>query len=390
MVISTGGDPMPGGAPSGTPPATLARIAELQDDLLVLVEHLANRADSLSPARPDQPVSQEVGRAAGLLTMSPAAIIQDANRFGQLYSSLAALTALAAPAHVRSIRLTRAFVHGPTRGSLPDEVSSEARRLLRWAWASAGCGVLTFLCAIVLLVHVDRGRRAVQQLEQVQAEYQAIAANLTVAHVASSSGDPAGASMLDCADGEAPAQPDTLRTRQERLLCASQRTNLVRMRIVRRELAVWNGISSRLSFVSPTAWLSSAKDSVGDLSDGDWQSSELRTTVMMAALTGFIMPMLLGLLGACVYVYREIDNQIRMATLEARESVHGTLRMLLGAILGGMLGAIWTNGQSVRLEGVSLSLGALAFFVGFSVEIVFSMVDGLVRAVVGRVGNRPP
>jgi hypothetical protein len=45
----------------------------------------------------------------------------------------------------------------------------------------------------------------------------------------------------------------------------------------------------------------------------------------------------------------------------ARESIHGTLRMLLGATLGGLLGVIWTDGQPVRLEGVSLSLGALLF-----------------------------
>ena len=47
------------------------------------------------------------------------------------------------------------------------------------------------------------------------------------------------------------------------------------------------------------------------------------------------------------------------------------------------------NGQAVQLEGVSLSLGALAFFVGFSVEIVFSSIDALVRAVAGRVAARP-
>ena len=71
----------------------------------------------------------------------------------------------------------------------------------------------------------------------------------------------------------------------------------------------------------------------------------------------------------------------------ARESIHGTLRMLLGATLGGLLGVIWTDGQPVRLEGVSLSLGALAFFVGFSVVIVFRLVDTLVRAAADRISK---
>jgi hypothetical protein len=58
--------------------------------------------------------------------------------------------------------------------------------------------------------------------------------------------------------------------------------------------------------------------------------------------------------------------------------MHGVLRMLLGAILGGLLGLIWTDGQGMRLEGVTLSLGPVAFVVGFSVEIVFRALDAIV------------
>jgi hypothetical protein len=60
---------------------------------------------------------------------------------------------------------------------------------------------------------------------------------------------------------------------------------------------------------------------------------------------------------------------------------------VLGATLGGLLGVIWTNDQPVRLEGVSLPLGALAFFVGFSVEIVFRLVDTLVRTVADKISK---
>lgn len=373
------------------PADATARVTDLQDDLRVLVEHLTNRVDGtvLLQASEAAPLTG-LAAAAGLLSASPEAITRDAALLGQLYASLAALTAHAAPANVRSIRLTRAFVYGTGLNGLRRSIASEARRLSRWAWASAAFGLLVFLCAIVLLVHVDRGRRSIQQLESVQKENQAVASSLDVARVAAGAG--AGDSGFECPGAATvvagrPA-PEPAGTRQQRLLCGQLQATLVRLRIVRNELRVWNTISDRLSFISPIAWLSPPSGATGDLSVGDWESSELRTAVMMAALTGFVMPMLLGLLGACVYVYREIDDQIRTSTLEARQAVHGTLRMLLGAILGGMLGAIWTNGQAVQLEGVSLSLGALAFFVGFSVEIVFSVVDSLVRAVAGRVGKR--
>jgi hypothetical protein len=54
------------------------------------------------------------------------------------------------------------------------------------------------------------------------------------------------------------------------------------------------------------------------------------------------------------------------------------LRILLGTILGGLVGVIWTNGQPIQLEGITLSLAALAFFVGFSVEVVFQVMDSIV------------
>jgi hypothetical protein len=40
--------------------------------------------------------------------------------------------------------------------------------------------------------------------------------------------------------------------------------------------------------------------------------------------------------------------------------------------LGSLVGAIWTSGQQIQIEGVVLSLAALAFFVGYIVEVVLS------------------
>jgi len=98
----------------------------------------------------------------------------------------------------------------------------------------------------------------------------------------------------------------------------------------------------------------------------------------MAGFTGFVLPMLLGLLGAFTYVYRDIDRRVRTATLLPVDGAHSTLRILLGMTLGGLLGVIWTNGQPIQLEGVTLSLAVLAFFVGFGVEVVLRILDSIV------------
>jgi hypothetical protein len=251
---------------------------------------------------------------------------------------------------------------------------------------------LVFLATIVLLVHADRGRRAVQQLEQLRTEHQAVTNSLGVARAASSS----AAADYDCPQPTAPpaAQRPGVpaeqagRRGQGQLLCAQLSDALDRMKIIRQELRTWNVISGRLAYVSPITWLAPRElDRTSGLSEEEWESTELRTLTILAALTGFVMPILLGLLGACVYVFREINQQIQTSTLRTWESIHSTLRMVLGATLGGLLGVIWTNDQPVRLEGVSLPLGALAFFVGFSVEIVFRLVDTLVRTVADKISK---
>ena len=122
------------------------------------------------------------------------------------------------------------------------------------------------------------------------------------------------------------------------------------------------------------------------LSEEQWEESELHASVSMAGFTGFVLPMLLGLLGAFTYVYRDVDRRVLTATLQPGDGAHSTVRILLGMILGGLLGVVWTSGQSIQLEGVTLSLSALAFLVGFSVEVVFRVLDTLAAKVASTLG----
>jgi hypothetical protein len=397
--------PAANSSPTDRPPDsdTILRVRRLQSDLHVLIRHFACWAESsvLSvpaangravPAGPAPRIALEPH--AALLVIAPEVIARDGRLLGQLYESLEILTDLAAPANIKSIRLTRAFV-GDADEDLPGDTRSQAQWLFRWTRGTAVFGILVFLATIVLLVHVDRGRRAVQQLEQLRTEHQAVANSLGVARTASSAAGGAAADY-DCLQPTAPpaaqrpgAPAEQAGWRgQGQLLCAQMSDALDRMKIIRQELRTWNVISGRLLYASPINWLGPREQGrTNGLSEEEWESSEVRTLILLAALTGFVMPMLLGLLGACVYVFREINQQIQTSTLRTWESIHSTLRMVLGATLGGLLGVIWTNDQPVRLEGVSLPLGALAFFVGFSVEIVFRLVDTLVRTVADRISK---
>jgi hypothetical protein len=397
--------PAANSSPTDLPPDSdaILRVRRLQGDLRVLIRHFAcwaeasilsvptANAQALPPGSAAPRIALEPH--AALLVIAPEIIARDGRLLGQLYESLEVLTDLAAPANVKSIRLTRAIV-GDEDEDLPSDTRSQAQWLLRWARGIAVFGILVFLATILLLVHVDRGRRAVQQLEQIRTEYQAVANSLGMARAASSAAS--GGADYDCPQPTAPpAAPgpgapaeQASRGGQGHLLCAQMSDALGRMKIIRQELRNWNVISGRLAYVSPITWLAPQElDRTTGLSEEEWASTELRTLIILAALTGFIMPILLGLLGAWVYTFREINRQIQTSTLKTWESIHGTLRMVLGATLGGLLGVLWTNDQPVRLEGMSLPLGALAFFVGFSVEIVFRLVDTLVRTVADKISK---
>ena len=157
------------------------------------------------------------------------------------------------------------------------------------------------------------------------------------------------------------------------------------MRIVRADLESWNAVWSRFSFVPlgrlPQDSQNHPQSAPPEL---EREASELHASANMAVLTGFVMPMLLGLLGAFTYVYRNVEGKIRAERLSSGDGAHAMARILLVMMLGGLLGIIWTNGQPIELEGVTLSLGALAFFVGYSVEVILQMLDRIVAGTLSR------
>lgn len=376
-------------APEG-PSAVLSEVIALLSEFRVLLRHVvrceAPDADtgalfanhSAWAGEEDRATAFPPGIHAEILAREPEEIAYDERLLQQLYSGVRLLTDLAAPASVSSIYLTSAFLRDEMSSIASPEARSAAQRLRRWAIVTGLLGLFLFAVALMLLVHVDRGRREIQQLEHVRDEYKLVVSAIDQTH------DPK--LLTDCMNGSpepegfghqtgAPRQP----------LCARLREAVERMQIVRTGLAAWNSVSYRLSYLMPIRWLGKGDALPAGLSPEEWASSELRASAVMAGFTGFVLPMLLGLLGAFTYVYRDLDRRVRTATLEPGDALHGTLRMLLGMILGGLLGVLWTNGQPIQLEGVTLSLTALAFFVGYGVEVVFKILDGIVTKVAGAI-----
>src|SRR6516165_4291176 len=368
--------------------ATLSEVSSLLSEFQVLLRHIV--AFQLPGGQPtDDPLgaaSQEgrppqfpPGIHIDLLTRAPEQIASDGSLLQQLYSSVSVLSGLAAPATVPSIYLTAAFLRDRTSANAPAETKSMAHRVWLWVIVTALLALFFFIVTIMLLVHVDRGRRDIQQLEHARDEYQLVISAIDQAHNPNL--------FADCV--KAFGSSDTSyqqRGADHQPLCDRFRDTLVRLQIARAELRSWNIVSDHLFFLAPRHWLTLHEPLPPGLSEEQWEESELHASVSMAGFTGFVLPMLLGLLGAFTYVYRDVDRRVLTATLQPGDGAHSTVRILLGMILGGLLGVVWTSGQSIQLEGVTLSLSALAFLVGFSVEVVFRVLDTLAAKVASTLG----
>jgi len=100
------------------------------------------------------------------------------------------------------------------------------------------------------------------------------------------------------------------------------------------------------------------------------QSSNL----LLDALQRYLLPLLYGLLGTCVYVLRTLSSEILARTYSEASNIGFRIRLYLGT-LGGMVFAWFIIPEQSDGMFKSLSPFALAFLAGYSVEILFAAMD---------------
>jgi hypothetical protein len=98
------------------------------------------------------------------------------------------------------------------------------------------------------------------------------------------------------------------------------------------------------------------------------------TSVFYGAATTCILPVLYALLGACAYLLRSFEQQIRMRTF-APSNAHAA-RFVIAGIGGAVVGLF--NNFSVS-QGASIPPLAIAFLVGYAVDVFFSFLEGLLQ-----------
>ncbi len=100
--------------------------------------------------------------------------------------------------------------------------------------------------------------------------------------------------------------------------------------------------------------------------------------IILDVLHRYALPLLYGLLGAMAYVLRKLSLEIRALTYEEDSNIRYGLRIQLGALSGLAVGWFIDAGSSSLVS--SLSPLALAFLAGYSIEVVFALMDRLISA----------
>jgi hypothetical protein len=423
--------------PPGQPPKEqdehFRRVVEfvrgLQRDGRLLLRHVARDGERSLNAIAPADRSTSLALSDTLLT-DPVVLASDPQRVAALASHVDALSRCAAPASVTTIRLTCAYLRvAEENGEPPPEVRKQVWRLRIWMDFIIGTAIVTTVLAMFLLAHVDDGRRALQQLNQVRTELDSLyeqlgkvqgdfwvqALSATPAPDRSGMADPPkpgpGETFSDtginkAADLALPRCPPRHEDPQHSYpllkpktwdaaqLCRNLNDLLTRQDLIFIRLKNWNFRNS-----CPLQWIRgieagicgiSRDQAATEINENAWRSTEIRVTAGMALHTGFLLPLLLGCVGGCAFVLRRLDGNLTNWTLEPRDGLHSGLRVLLATMLGGLLGVVWGGDQQVQLGSFALSLAAAAFFVGFSLEVVFSVIESMINGVAGRMRSPTP
>jgi hypothetical protein len=159
----------------------------------------------------------------------------------------------------------------------------------------------------------------------------------------------------------------------------------VRTEIVHYDLARWE---------YPLRRVNPGKN-LGDAS-GEQKKTEEWATAAETVLGNYIMPILYASLGSLAFVLRRYYDRLAASLLSPRDRRSNYIRLLLGTLIGGCIGLVYSGSDVAQTTGtlglaVTLSTSSLAFLAGYGVEGVFKALDAVITQVFGVNGaDKPP
>lgn len=108
-----------------------------------------------------------------------------------------------------------------------------------------------------------------------------------------------------------------------------------------------------------------------------------RSKIILSSLSQFIFPLLFGIMGAYLYILRELQRSINMATFLPENQIGFRVRLVLGALAGLAIGFFLGSGDEGTFSLSNLSPLTVSFLVGYSVDLLFTTMDTMIKRLTG-------
>jgi hypothetical protein len=383
--------------------------------------------DSAFPAKPPPETTSRdafLRRLAEIEQTGVDALARDPAAIAFLFGARDTLNAVAAPADAYTIAFTGFYTGGlPEAEALRQrrdfaELRAQARTSKLVIGGLAVGGVVAVMLAVALSVHALVGKTVLDQVGRTAAALTAIDKEIAVA-------DTAALAAMEPKPGIWMAIVPRLCERmailpnmgnppdrvlygfegpQHWLLCDRWREAKFRHDVAMSELATWIDTTTGVTPATRTAaaaplgaavasgaaasgaarstagsWISWLPGmSVRDIEQHTSYTSEQVGRALLNALGVYYLPVLFGLLGGAVYAVRRLNQKIVASELHPRDWRHALFRIFMAFLLGGCIGLFFSP-EGTKVNGpsgeIALSIAALAFLAGYSVEVVFRFFD---------------
>lgn len=144
-----------------------------------------------------------------------------------------------------------------------------------------------------------------------------------------------------------------------------------------RQGSLGQQISSRLSIITKQRELNKLEQELARLDADRFHSIVVEVRIIVANIGAYLIAMVMGLLGALTYILRALSHQLREHTYVPISVSASIVRICLGAIAG-VFGSQLVPGTNASL--MSLPPLFIPFVFGYGIEILFSLLDKVVRS----------
>jgi len=124
----------------------------------------------------------------------------------------------------------------------------------------------------------------------------------------------------------------------------------------------------------------------GDFNRETFRQAQLAAQFALVILQSYLLPLLYGILGARTFVLRSLSKEIEDETFSGEKRTQHVLRVSLGALAGILVGwfSFLIPDETTTFVG-SISPLAIAFLVGYNIELFFSLMDRALFSITDRL-----